>query len=56
MDWNACLCVSRKATNQNKGFGRCIMRKFDDLNAMISNTPLAEITFSYRGSVRKGIL
>jgi len=47
------LVTAGMAINQNKGFGRCIMRKFDDLNAMISNTPLVEITFSYCGSVRK---
>ena len=29
------------------------MRKFDDLNALISNTPLVEITFSYCGEIRK---
>jgi len=29
------------------------MRHFDDLNALISNTPLIEITFSYQGKERK---
>ncbi len=29
------------------------MRKFDDLTALISNTPMIEIVYSYKGSVRR---